>query len=165
MTPTENSRAIVIGGSIAGLLAARVLSDAYAPVTVGDHDVMPTEPAHRKAVPHGRHTHGLLAKGFEVFEGLLPGFGEDLIARGALVGDLQNSIVWYNEGHLLRRAPSDMAGLLASRPLVESYVRRRVAALRRVEIRSNVHGTGLAAEDDAITGVRTDAGGLPAELV
>ncbi|MBO3751647.1 FAD-binding monooxygenase [Streptosporangiaceae bacterium NEAU-GS5] len=173
MTPTQDhpaddeaaDRAVVIGGSIAGLLAARVLSETFPHVTVIDRDVMPAEPEHRKSVPHGRHTHGLLAKGFEIFEGLLPGFGEDLLARGALVSDLQNSIVWYNEGHLLRRAPSDMAGLLASRPLIESHVRRRVAALRQVEIRSGVHALGLTVDADQITGVRTDAGVLPARLV
>jgi predicted NAD/FAD-dependent oxidoreductase len=52
-------RAIVIGGSMGGLIAARALSDNYAQVTIVERDELPAQPANRRGVPQGRHTHGL----------------------------------------------------------------------------------------------------------
>jgi 2-polyprenyl-6-methoxyphenol hydroxylase-like FAD-dependent oxidoreductase len=143
---------VVIGGSIAGLLAARVLSETVENVTIVDRDELPTEPVHRKGVPQGRHTHGLSAKGFEVFEELLPGLGADLHARGALIGDLQRDIIWYNDGYPLRRVASALTVLLVSRPMLESYLRTRVSALPRVRILAGTEAIGLRGSDGAITG-------------
>lgn len=52
--------AIVIGGSIAGLVAARVLADHFARVTVIERDRFPEKPEFRKGVPQSRHLHALL---------------------------------------------------------------------------------------------------------
>ncbi len=144
----------MIGGSLAGLLAARVLSDAVPRITIIDRDEMPTVPVHRKGVPQSRHTHGLLARGFEIFEQLLPGLGAGLVERGALIEDLQRDIIWYNDGYQVRRAPSSLEILLVSRPMLESYVRRRVAALPQVTILAGVEAVGLRETNGAITGVR-----------
>lgn len=57
------SRAVVIGGSMAGLLAARVLAESFAEVTVIDRDLLPACPEHRRGVPQARHAHALLAGG------------------------------------------------------------------------------------------------------
>ena len=145
--------AVVIGGSLAGLLAARVLSETVEHVTVVDRDEMPTRARHRKGVPQSRHTHGLLARGFEIFEELLPGLGADLVGRGALIEDLQNDIIWYNDGYRVRRTPSGMDILLVSRPTLEAYVRARVAALPGVTILAGTEATGLIEDDGRITGV------------
>src|SRR4051794_11145668 len=51
------ARAVVIGASIAGLCAARVLSDFYDEVTLYERDDLPDGPANRAAVPQGRHVH------------------------------------------------------------------------------------------------------------
>ena len=56
-------QAIVMGGSMAGLLAARVLSDHFDHVTVIERDRFPEGPEHRKGVPQGRHFHILLKRG------------------------------------------------------------------------------------------------------
>jgi len=146
--------AVVIGGSIGGLLAARVLSEHGLRVTVVDRDEMPTDPEHRKGVPQSRHTHGLLARGFEIFEELLPGLGADLEARGALLQDMQRDIVWYSDGYLFRRAPSGLTVLLVSRPTLEAYVRGRVSALPNVTILASTEALGLSEDFGRITGVR-----------
>ena len=75
--------AIVIGCSIAGLLAARVLSDAYERVTIIERDELPAVGHGRKAVPQGRHAHVLLASGQRAIEALLPGITGELLAAGA----------------------------------------------------------------------------------
>jgi flavin-dependent dehydrogenase len=54
----ERDRAIVIGGSMAGLLAARVLSDHYREVMLIERDSLPPGAQQRRGVPQGRHTHG-----------------------------------------------------------------------------------------------------------
>ena len=145
--------AVIIGGSLAGLLAARILSETFERVTILDRDEMPVEPVHRKGAPQSRHTHGLLARGFEIFEELLPGLGADLAERGALIKDLQQDVIWYNDDHRVARAPSVLRVLLVSRPLLESYVRTRVAARARVRILARTEATGLREEDGRITGV------------
>ncbi|HEV8165255.1 MAG TPA: hypothetical protein VGR74_12550, partial [Actinomycetota bacterium] len=58
--------AVVLGASMAGLLAARVLADAYAQVTVIDRDQLPQAGSHRRGVPQGRHLHALLAERFRL---------------------------------------------------------------------------------------------------
>ncbi len=68
------THALVLGGSIAGLLAARVLSDFFDQVTILDRDVFPLTPEHRRGVPQSHHTHGLLAGGREVLEDSFPAF-------------------------------------------------------------------------------------------
>lgn len=55
--------AVVLGASMGGLLAARVLSDFYRSVTVVERDVLPTGSAQRRGVPQGQHAHALWARG------------------------------------------------------------------------------------------------------
>ncbi len=147
------THAVVIGGSLAGLLAARVLSETIEHVTVVDRDELPLEPVHRKGVPQSRHTHGLLARGFEIFEELFPGLAADLADRGALIQDLQRDVIWYNDGYRVAPAPSVLRVLLVSRPMLESYVRSRVMALPRVTILAETEAIGLREDSGQLTGV------------
>ena len=66
-------RAIVLGASLAGLLAARVLHERFDEVPLLERDALPDAPALRKGTPHTGHAHGLLARGRMVMEELLPG--------------------------------------------------------------------------------------------
>src|SRR2546422_5909214 len=75
-------RAVVIGGSIAGLCAARVLADYFDRVTVLDRDAYPAGPLDRAGVPQGRHVHALLARGRRDLERLFPGFEQRMLAAG-----------------------------------------------------------------------------------
>ncbi|MCX5233515.1 NAD(P)/FAD-dependent oxidoreductase [Streptomyces sp. NBC_00233] len=161
--------AVVVGGSIGGLLAARVLSEAYKSVTVIDRDKFPDEPQHRKGVPQSRHTHGLLAKGLEVFESLLPGLEADLVKCGALFRDLQNDVIWHADGYKYFRAPSSLKVLLTSRTQLEWYVRSRVRSLPQVRIIDRTEAVGLQEVGGRIAGVhivdQNGAATLPARIV
>jgi 2-polyprenyl-6-methoxyphenol hydroxylase-like FAD-dependent oxidoreductase len=75
--------ALVIGGSVAGLCAARVLSDFFEQVTVLERDTNPKDVADRPGVPHGRLFHWLLKRGLIELEVLFPGFQELMQGRGA----------------------------------------------------------------------------------
>jgi 2-polyprenyl-6-methoxyphenol hydroxylase-like FAD-dependent oxidoreductase len=149
-------RAVVVGASMAGLLAARVLADRYAQVMVLDRDELPQTPTHRRGVPHGRHVHVLLAAGQHVLEQLFPGFTAELVAHGAPVGDPLANGRWYVSGHRLRQAATGLVALCASRPLLEGHVRARVRALPNVALLNACEVVGLATTADGrrVTGAR-----------
>lgn len=76
------THAVVLGASVAGLLAARVLAEFYESVIVVERDELPDAAANRKGVPQGRHAHGLLDRGSLVLADLFPGFEDELVAAG-----------------------------------------------------------------------------------
>lgn len=129
MTAERTGHAVVLGGSMAGLLGARVLLNHFARVTLVERDALPGEPAHRRGVPQSKHTHGLLAAGSRTLEGLFPGLTRELVTRGALPCDNARDIQWVFEGKALAQATSGIDGLMLSRPLLEDAVRARVLAL------------------------------------
>jgi len=149
-------RAVVIGGSMGGLVAARVLADAYERVTVVDRDRLPAGPAHRKAVPQGRHAHAVIAGGRAALEELFPGLSGEIEALGAPVGDAQTKVRWFHLGGRLAQAPCGLRGLNVSRPLLEDRVRARVRALGNVEVIDRADVLGLSASEDGsrVTGIR-----------
>ena len=80
-----NTHAIVIGGSMAGLCAARVLSKFYDKVTVIDRDAYPVGAHERPGVPQSRHVHALLMRGRLELDRLFPGFREKtMLERSAI---------------------------------------------------------------------------------
>ncbi|WP_204056242.1 FAD-dependent oxidoreductase [Microbispora corallina] len=150
--------AVVIGASMSGLLAAAALGTVAERVTVLDRDELPEGDVHRRGTAQSRHAHGLLARGLQVMEVLLPGLTEELTERGAFGGDLQGDVRWINEGRRLAPARGDMPGLLVSRPLLEGQIRRRVALLPGVELCGGRQVGDLVADGDRVTGVRLVTG-------
>ena len=135
--------AVVVGGSMAGMLAARVLSDHFDDVTLLERDDFPETPASRKGLPQGRHVHVLLAGGRRVMEGLLPGLTDDLIRAGADPMDATQDVEWMGPYGSYVRFPGDLLLLACSRDLIDSVVRGRVAALPNVRIRQGINVAGL----------------------
>ena len=167
MAKPGSNHAVVIGGSMAGLLAARVLTDHYDRVTLVDRDVLPAACENRRGVPQGRHTHGLLASGRQVLDRLFAGISEELISAGALSGDIVGELRWFNEGGCHRRFDSGLKGLLMSRSFLEGVVRNRVMQLPRVHRRESAAVEGLVASagNVRITGIQIAGEVLPAEIV
>ena len=152
--------AIVIGASMGGLLAARALSDFYAVVTVLERDHFPETDVPRKGVPQGRHAHGLLARGRAVIERFFPGWTDEIVAAGGVRGDIAGDVSWIGHGVTIKSAPSHLVGLLASRPVLEGHVRRRLQALSNVRLIENcavqrlIAGRAFSSEVD--TGLREE---------
>ncbi|WP_437565764.1 FAD-dependent oxidoreductase [Sorangium sp. So ce542] len=173
--PFAGRRAVVIGGSIAGLVAARVLADHFDEVDVIERDGIPDDLREaRKGAPQARHLHGLLARGERILNDLFPGFTEDLIRDGAVAYDFGVGLAWHHLGAWKPRFETGVQTVCMTRPLLEAHVRRRTFALpgvRRLDEREVVE---LSASPDRsrITGVvvrrRGAPGGveeLPADLV
>ena len=150
-----SGHAVVIGGSMAGLLAARVLADHFEQVTVVDRDWFPERPEFRKGVPQARHLHVLLGRGLESLERLFPGFEADLVAAGAPVVEAPETL-WLNAAGWARRYPSPLRLLGASRELIEWQARTRVTRLGNVRLLEAREVTGLlpGLSKRAVTGVR-----------
>ncbi|MGW2874103.1 FAD-dependent oxidoreductase, partial [Kitasatospora sp. NPDC001225] len=124
--------AVVLGGSIAGLLAARVLAESYPRVVVVERDRILGVRGPRRGVPHGNHAHGLVARGHQIMESLFPGLTDELVAAGVRPGDFSADIRWYFNGLRLRPAHTGLPSVPATRPVLEHHLRERVRALPEV---------------------------------
>ncbi len=153
---TTRSRAVVLGGSIAGLFAARVLADEFESVVIVERDRLPVAYDHRRGVPQAHHVHGLLPRGRHAAEELFPGLTDDLVDAGGIPGDILANVGWIMNGRHLRKAQSDLIAVSASRPLIEGSIRRRVLALPNVEVLDGYDIVGLSSTVDGqrVTGAR-----------
>lgn len=152
--------AVVLGASMAGLLAARTLSDFFETVTVVERDLLPDGAANRRGVPQGRHLHALLARGAQVLEELFPGLLDELVTDGVPYFDGRDlSKLYYSiGGHQVVRTGSaeSLTAYASSRPFLECSVRRRVQAIANVTLLDDLDVVELTFTPDhrRITGTR-----------
>lgn len=152
-------RAVVLGGSITGLLAARVLSECYAEVFLVDRDQLTGTTGYRRGVPHGRHAHGLLARGQQILEQHFPGLTDGLRAAGVVTGDFSGDNRWYINGKRLRPSHSGLLCVPATRPMLEAHIRSRVQAIANVTFvdRHDVVGLATTPDRSRVVGARVRA--------
>src|SRR6266545_3175134 len=144
----SGEEAVVIGGSMAGLLAARVLADRFDRVTVIDRDRFPDGAKFRKGVPQSRHLHALLASGLQILEQLFPGLEAEWVAAGAVPIEWPRDMLVLTRRGWSDRFPTGIKILSASREFLEWGVRRRVAAFGNVRFLEGRDVTGLLADAD-----------------
>lgn len=162
-THGRRDHAIVIGGSMAGLLAARALADHFAQVTVLDRDTFPDGPVPRKGVPQARHVHVLLLRGQAILERLFPGFQRDLAAAGATALDWIGDSATLNAGGWMPRFDSGLHTHVCSRDTLEWAVRQRLREYPQVTLRGGCEVVGLLGGGD--TGDVGDTGAVRGVLV
>lgn len=151
-TGFEQQHAVVIGGSLAGLLAARVLSAHFGQVSVIERDRFSDGAAPRKGVPQGRHVHVLLGGGAMVLMDLFPDLFSTMAQEGAPL--VSNSEVrWYHFGVWKAPFPIGRQAVYASRPFLEQHVRECLAARGNVRFIDACEVTGLCVQDDQVSGV------------
>ncbi|MEF8852215.1 MAG: FAD-dependent monooxygenase [Haloarculaceae archaeon] len=152
--------AVVVGGSVAGLLAGRVLADGFDRVTVLDRDPVPDGPVARRSVPQAPHVHTMLEPGRAVLSDCFPGYADDLVGAGGLVIDAATDLDYYHRGDFVAEGPDRLPMYCASRPLFEHLVRRRLADRGDVTLRGGHEATGYLTDDGSrVTGVRVTVGG------
>lgn len=139
--------AIVVGGSIGGLLTARVLTNHFERVTVIERDQLPDSPTFRMGAPHARHAHGLLARGQQIMESYFPGLTAELLSQGALTANLGDEFVLSIGGARMQPFHSAVEGLAFSRPLLENALLRRVRALSQVQFLEGRDVVGFITDD------------------
>ncbi len=126
--------AAVIGGSVGGLIAARVLSDRFERVLLFERDDLSLA-GPRKGAPQAHHVHVLLAAGGAVLERLFPGLFDAIAAAGGQYVDMSQHNNWFHFGVWKRRFESGLKGHSQSRVLLEQALRARVLSLPQVEVR------------------------------
>jgi 2-polyprenyl-6-methoxyphenol hydroxylase-like FAD-dependent oxidoreductase len=146
------NRAIIIGGSIAGLLSASVLASYFRQVTILERDTLTETIENRKGVPQGYHAHALLGQGHQIMEELFPGLAQALIRQGAALGDGR----FFSGGGYFARHPQAPDKLYVSRACLETELRRRTLQIPNVALVQACDVLGLTATPDRrrITGVR-----------
>lgn len=157
--------AVVVGGSLAGLLAAHVLAGHADRVTVVERDRFPDGTGARPGVPQSRHPHVLLQGGQSALESLLPGFLEELREAGAPRVGLPSDLVLWQNGRWLRRVPPSTHIYTGSRAQLEGLVRRRVLADPVISVLEGTDAVGLLGDASRVRGVllRDRADGADAE--
>jgi len=148
----DRHHAVVIGGSIAGLLAARVLLDHFEQVTLIERDRLTRDAEPRKGVPQGRHVHGLLARGAIIMGEYFPDLFHTLAQDGAILVSLED-LRWNQLGVWMTPVPSPVKALFQSRSFLEQHVRDQLAARDNVRIMDACEVAQLCAHNDRITGV------------
>ncbi|MFH8991004.1 FAD-dependent oxidoreductase [Streptomyces sp. NPDC017940] len=153
--------ALVLGGGMAGLVAARVLADHAEEVMVLEpDDVAVDQPRQRRGVPQSAHAHILLGRGRQILGDLFPGLFDAMIGHGAELLDFERDGGWYADGLRRVAVPGDDM-LSMTRPFLEWHLRRHV--LRSGRVRSvRAKATGLTLTGSRVDGVRiarVDGGG------
>ena len=174
MAKLLGQRAVVAGGSIAGLLTARVLSEYFDQVVVLDQDNIEDRPVVHKSVPQGHHLHVLLNGGLRAVSSLYPSFTEDLRRVGATriaggrdaVRYLPDGKAYNPTGSMRTPIDSDLEGYCASRGLLEFVIRRHTTATSNIRIEYGAAVRELICRDGRVRGVRSaDARSIEADLV
>jgi 2-polyprenyl-6-methoxyphenol hydroxylase-like FAD-dependent oxidoreductase len=144
-------RAVVLGGSVAGLLAARVLADHAREVVVFEPDRAAAPDGSRSGAPHSNQLHVLQPGGRSQLDRWFPGFAAQAAAEGAVLVDPSARTRYRNGRRRVAGAPVESLSL--TRPFLEDLLRRRTSALPNVTFAGH-RAAGLEVTGAAVTGVR-----------
>jgi 2-polyprenyl-6-methoxyphenol hydroxylase-like FAD-dependent oxidoreductase len=152
----RSGHALVLGSSMAGLLAARVLAEHFERVTIVERDQLPDAPEFRSGVPQARHAHVLLMRGRVILEQLFPGICRELVSAGGLEFDMTRDLAWLTPEGWGATFSSGILAVSASRALLEWSVRQRLLRRPEVRILDGVVARGLVPTSDrtGVAGVR-----------
>ena len=161
---TLGDHAIVIGGSLAGMLAARVLLDHYNEVSILESDRYPGGPTSRNGVPQSKHVHVLMLRGANILEELFPGIRASLVGSDAQLVDMAGGVDWLTPAGWGLRFPSPLVMIACTRDLLDWHVRLRLAVNPRVKFIESTEVTGLLqdASGTRVTGVHIRSRGQEA---
>ncbi|MGH8628077.1 MAG: FAD-dependent oxidoreductase, partial [Gammaproteobacteria bacterium] len=133
----SDRHALVLGGSLAGLLAARVFCDHFDRVTVVERDPFPATALPRRGVPQATHVHALMPRGRFILEQLFPGLQQEIMAAGAPLVGMGKEVAWLTPQGWGVRFNSGLEVLSFTRPLLDLHVRRRLISDCRVRVMEN----------------------------
>lgn len=152
----QPKRAIAIGGSIAGLLSAAVLSEFFDEVLIVERDRIPTDAAERIGVPQSPQPHILLTQGYRLLQELFPNLKSDLEQAGAVPIDWGQDFQYFMFNNWCATAsnPTDLKSFSCTRPLLESILRKQVEQISNVIRLSPYRVEGLTGSADKVTGIR-----------
>lgn len=150
--------AVIIGGGIAGLLAARVLCEHFKEVRIIEKDKYPFQVGPRKGTPQSNHVHLLLIKGKEILSTLFPNLERKLLSKGAHILNLTKDVNYYVGTGYSLKFESDLTTIACSRQLLEYEIRDEILKIPQIKFQENTRVTGLVVAKDTETGLDTCKG-------
>ncbi len=153
----QGHRAVVVGGSIAGLISAKLLANRYKSVVVIDKDTLDVFPSNRKMVPQSNHVHIVLKAGEEGLNQIFPGFSDDMLALGSVRTDMSQEMISCSALGIAPKWKSGIGLLSQSRPLLEHALYQRVRKeCANVEFLDSTSVSGLSYDSglNRVTGVK-----------
>lgn len=159
--------AVVIGGSIAGIAAAKVCSETFERVIVLEQDDPHRRREGRPGAAQGWHLHHLLTAGQIELERFFPGIIDDMVREGAFKVDMAAQYRIRLGGSWKKPGTGDIEIVCAGRPLLEWCVRRRLDGESRIDFRYESEVTDLVYDraDNRIVGVAVGGHGTEPELI
>jgi flavin-dependent dehydrogenase len=155
----EHQAAIIIGGGIAGLLAARVLSKHFKEVVIIEKDKYPPDIGPRNGTPQSNHIHVLLIKGKEILLKLFPDIERKLVVKGAHIVNMTNDVDYYVGTGYSMKFESNLTTVACTRQLLEHEIRNEIIKnFTNVNVRENTRATGLVVAKDEDTELSTCKG-------
>lgn len=151
-------KAIVIGGSIAGLLASHVLSDHFEEVILIEKDNYVENGKVRNGTPQGNHIHILLVKGREILQDFFPELEKDLVKKGANKIDFLNDTRYRLPSGWAPRFNSGIITFTCTRTLLENTIRHQIQKNSKIKIEKNIHITSLVLEKPNKISLKTKEG-------
>ena len=173
-------RALVIGGSMAGLVSSRVLADHFDEVVLVERDRFPTTPGDNRAgLPQGWHHHVLLSRGREILTSLFPDLDQRMDAEGIPLIDYGRDAALISRVGELKRFESGVMIRPCRRPTLDRLVVEALRKVTNITFQEQTRVESLTTETDAngtskVTGIRgrvrnehneTEAVELSADLV
>ncbi|MFB9905706.1 FAD-dependent oxidoreductase [Allokutzneria oryzae] len=148
-------RAVVLGASMAGLLAARVLSDHAEQVLIIERDDSDVDNEPRPGVPQGTQVHALLPAGQVQLDRWFPGFTAEAVAAGAQVPKADEAKLYLNDVLRPTLQPKEKreGALVTTRPFLETLVRRRTLAVENITL-VNGRAEGIDFSGTRVSAVR-----------
>ncbi|GAM13504.1 FAD-dependent oxidoreductase [Mesobacillus selenatarsenatis] len=162
----NRTRAVVVGGGIAGKLAARVLSEFFKEIILIEKDKKDDHITNRKGVPQGNQGHVLLKSGEEIIEELFPGIFQELSRNGAKKTNFARDLLWSHHGTQKIRFDSNVFISQQSRPLLEWQIQQRLEKIPNINFRFECKVQNLKFNNDEMnTIVIEDKNGAVTELL
>ncbi len=161
---TNRIHATVVGGSMAGLIAARVLSNHFEKVTIIEKDIVNNEPETRKGQSQTKHIHLLLVQAMNTLSHYFPDLKEELLANGALELDVGNDYNWYSYGGIKKKGKTGITALTMSRPLLEYHVKKGVVSMGNIVIQDNTKVKEIHIKNNVVRALSIEKEGKREEL-
>jgi 2-polyprenyl-6-methoxyphenol hydroxylase-like FAD-dependent oxidoreductase len=159
-------RLVVIGGGVTGLATALLAARGGGHVTVVERDVVPAAPMAaapelpRPGVPHYLQPHAFIPRARLELRRRLPDVYAELVNGGASEIDLRGKLPGPS-----RPEDAELVYLAIRRPLIEWALRKAVIAEPGIDLRAGIRARGFTGDQGRVSGVRTEDGEVPADLV
>ena len=161
----SNTHAVVLGGGMAGMLAAAALVGHADAITIVEGDTFPETPLPRKGLPQGYHSHMFMGGGADAMDTLLPGTSGLLLAAGANRRELPGGSLTLASFGWNRRSPSTAYSIVCSRELMDHVVRQQALRNTQISVLQQTQVKGLVGDASRVTGVRIQRGEAAVETI